>query len=388
MILLPKLIRLPLKGIMLWTVLIILFAAGCDSATTAKQTAPPERVRPVKAVQIQPSPPQWTRTFPGTAKARQDTDLSFRVSGPLVRLEAATGQPVEKGTIIARIDPRDFLVRFKTAAAKLTASQAKLEAAKLQFHRYAALIKEKASAKARYDQVKAAYEMALAQVAADAKQKENAHNAVNDTIIEAPFTGYVHREYVENHETVSIGQPIVSMVDLSQIEIEVPLPEDFLPQTPRFLSFSCRFDALPQQEFSATLKEVAKQTDPSSGTYPMTLVLDPMMSGADPAIRPGMAAEISIVISNESTEKSFIVPVSAVVNDHTYQSFVWCIDRQKEQVLRQPVSIDGVTESGIAVKGDLMTGQWIVSAGAHYLIDRQRVRILENSSVTNIGAEF
>lgn len=388
MMLLPKFIRLTPQGIMLWILAAFLLTTGCDSSTTAKQTSPPEHVRPVKAVQIEPSPPQWTRTFPGTAKAFQDTNLSFRVGGPLVMLEAATGQQVEKGSIIARIDPRDFRVRVKTATAKLAASRARLEETELQFHRYEALVKERASAKARYDQVKAAYEMALAQVAADAKQEEDARNALKDTVLQAPFTGYVHNEYVENYETVSIGQPVVSMVDLSQIEIEVPLPEDFLPQTHRFLSFSCRFDALPQQKFSAILKEVAKQANPASGTYPMTLVLEPMLPGSDSPVRPGMTAEISISISNESTAPCYIVPVSAVVNDHTYQSFVWCIDKQHNQVLRQPVSIDAMTESGIAVIGDMAPGQWIVSAGAHYLTDRQRVRILEETSMTNIGAEL
>jgi membrane fusion protein, multidrug efflux system len=381
MTLITKRIRFKSPVVALWIGAVLLITTGCDPATTAKSIALPERVRPVRTVQLQQQPLQWTRTFPGTAKALQNTDLSFRVGGPLVVLKTTTGQRVDKGAVIARVDPRDFLVRVRTATAKL-------EEAKLQFHRYTALIKEKASAKARYDQVKATYEMALAQVTADAKQEENARNAVNDTILQAPFTGYIHQEYVENHETVSIGQPVVSMVDLSQIEIEVPLPEDFLPQTHRFLSFSCRFDALPQQEFPATFKEIAKQPDPSSGTYPMTLLLDQTTLDITALVRPGMAIEVSISISNESNAQCFLVPVGAVVNDHTYQSFVWCIDKQKERVLRQPVTIDAITESGITIKGDMMPGQLIVSAGAHYLTDRQRVRVLKKASITNIGAEL
>ncbi len=96
MTLTTKRIRLNSPAVMMWIAAVLLITAGCDPATTAKQIAPPERVRPVKAVQIQPPPQQWTRTFPGTAKALQDTDLSFRVGGPLVSLEAETGQQVKK----------------------------------------------------------------------------------------------------------------------------------------------------------------------------------------------------------------------------------------------------------------------------------------------------
>lgn len=371
-----------------WIGLLFLITAGCDLDTAAEHSPPGERVRPVKAVQIQPDASRIIRSFPGTAKALQDTKLSFRVGGPLIELDAATGRRAVKGAPIARIDPRDFLVRLRTATANLASSRAKLEEAESQFHRYEALIKEKASARAHYDQIKAAYEMAAAQVTADAKQEENARNALHDTLLPAPFTGYIQNEYVENHETVTAGQSIVSMVDLSKIEIVVPLPEDFLPQTQRFLSFSCRFDALPQQQFPATFKEIAKQPNSSAGTYPLTLVLDQTTSDMSAPVRPGMAAEISITISNEHNAQCFIVPVGAVVCDHTEQSFVWCIDRQEERVFRQPVTISAVTGAGMSIEAGLMPGQWIVSAGAPYLSDRQRVRILEKPSTSNIGAEL
>jgi RND family efflux transporter MFP subunit len=305
-----------------------------------------------------------------------------------VTLAAETGRHVAKGTIIARIDSRDFEVQLHTTQARLAASRACLEEATLQFERYAKLVREKASAKATYDRVKAAYETAQAQVAEDTRRVETARNALSDTALSAPYDGYIHHKYVENYETVAAGQPVVSMVDLSAIEVGVALPENFLPIVNQFRSFSCRFDALPGASFTACLKEVGKQPNATTRTYPMTLVLEPGKARTVPQVRPGMAAEVTITIAcNDNDARCFMVPVTAVANDSDHQSFVWLLDNEKQAVQHHPVTVTGVTDHGLSITGDLKAGQWVVSAGVHYLTNHQRVRLLQPPGLSNVGAE-
>ncbi|MCP4118507.1 MAG: efflux RND transporter periplasmic adaptor subunit [Desulfobacteraceae bacterium] len=355
--------------------------AGCkDAGADARAVA--EQVRPVKAIRL--AAPLYTsaRTFPGSAQATREVNLAFRVAGPLVTLNGDTGDKVNQGDVLARIDPRDFRVQVKALKAKLVASRAKLTESKLQYERYIHLVKENAAAKATYDQVKATFEMAKAQVDADMKNLEAARNALTDTVLTAPFTGFIHNKLVENYETVSQGQPVFSVVDLSTIEVTIGIPENLVGQVERFTNYQCTFESMPQKTFTARLKEVGKKPNPSNRTYPLTLILNPEASAS---VRPGMSAEVTVSIAGKGGEACFSVPARSVVNDSRRKTFVWTVDEQTGEVSRRYVETGNFTHTGIEVKGDLHAGEWVVTAGASFLKEGQTTRILEQASKTNVG---
>ena len=72
------------------------------------------------------------------------------------------------------------------------------------------------------------------------------------------------------------------------------------------------------------------------------------------------------------------VPVSAVFSSETeVGSFVWVIDENTRTVSRRKVSTGDLTDHGILVRDGLETGEWIATAGVHYLREGQKVRIRE-----------
>ena len=84
---------------------------GCQEEVPQKET-----IRPVRAVQVSDPSEFAKRWFPGQAKAIQEVDLSFRVSGPLIKLPVKVGDEVRKGRELARIDPRDFEVNLRAVS--------------------------------------------------------------------------------------------------------------------------------------------------------------------------------------------------------------------------------------------------------------------------------
>lgn len=367
--------------------LMLIFLCSCSSNNgddIAEGTRP--IARPVKAIQLQTHNGYTTRIFPGTAKALQDTELSFRVGGPLINLNAETGRYFERNSIIARIDPRDFIVRINTLEALLDASNAQLVESRLQYKRYEQLIKENAAAKATYDQVKAIFEMAEAHVRTDLKSLEDAENALKDTILYAPFSGYVDKEFVENHEIVAVGQPIISMVDLSAVEIEIAIPEDMLPNIDYFESYTCQFTAFPSTTFKTRFKEIGKNPNASNRSYPMTLTI---VQDESALIRPGMAAEVTINIATHDHDRFFSVPVAAVGNDSNRQSFTWIADPETGSLTKKPVSIHGFSKGGkLEISGDISAGQWMVVAGVNSLTEDRKIRLLTSQSQSNAGNEL
>ncbi|MDA3898418.1 MAG: efflux RND transporter periplasmic adaptor subunit [Desulfobacteraceae bacterium] len=367
--------------------LMLIFLCSCSSNNgDAIAEGTRSIARPVKAIQLQSHNGYVTRIFPGTAKALQDTELSFRVGGPLINLNAETGRYFERNSSIARIDPRDFIVRINTLEARLDASNAQLVESRLQYKRYEQLIKENAAAKAKYDQVKVIFEMAEAQVRTDLKSLEDAGNALKDAILHAPFSGYVDKEFVENYEIVAVGQPIISLMDLSAVEIEIALPEDMLPNIDYFESYTCEFAALPSTAFKARFKEIGKKPNASNRSYPLILTI---VQDGSALIRPGMAAEVTINIATHDQDRFFSVPVAAVGNDSNRQSFTWIADPETGSLTKKPVSIHGFSKGGkLDISGDISAGQWMVVAGVNSLTEDRKIRLLTSQSQSNVGNEL
>lgn len=358
-----------------------LFLVGCNDAG-AEFSEKKLNIRPVKAFKLSAPSNKRVLSFPAAAKAAREVDLSFRVSGTMVQLNAETGLKVNKGQLIASLDERDFDIRIKSMEAKLAASKAQLAEAVLQYKRHEKLLVYNAVSRSQYDSLKAAYLMYKAQVEADEKSLEDARNALIDTKLEAPFTGFVHQEFVENHEAVSAGKPVVSLVDLSTIEVELGLPEDLLNRIPEFQSYSVAFDAVPGKLFSASFKEAAEKPNPTTHAYLVTLVLE---KAAVEQVRPGMAATVSINVSSNGEEKRFVVPTGALFNRGGKDSLVWIFDEEESTVRSLPVKAEKVTREGVEITGGIKSGQWIVTAGVHHLQDGMKVRLVRKPSETNVG---
>lgn len=359
-------------------------ASGCGSSD-AKEKPQTAVVRPVKAIQLSQAPSVRKLRLPGVANAVRDTDLAFRVGGPLIALHVDTGAYVKKGQIVAEVDPRDFQIRVKTGQAKLNSSMAQLAETKLQYDRYAKLIKQKAVAQAEYDSIKAAYEVAQAQELSSKKALEDAKNALADTVLKAPFDGYIDERFVDNHETINTGQPVASLVDLSSMEVKLALSENLLPLAKRFSSFTCSFDALPGQSFAATIKEIGQKADSASRTYPLILTLE---KSAQTIVRPGMSAEVSATLNTSEESDGFLVPLTALYNRGGQDAFVWVVNGKTGTLSRIKVDILGLRDGGAKIRGKLAAGQWIVTAGVNHLREDLIVRLLAKPSKTNIGVEM
>jgi len=107
-----------------WTLICLL--AGVLVGGCGKPVVEPEVVRPVRAIKVGDLKALQGREFPGRAAARDEVELSFRVSGPLVQLPVDVGSTVKKGDVIAAIDPTDFQAALDSAQASLGVAQANL----------------------------------------------------------------------------------------------------------------------------------------------------------------------------------------------------------------------------------------------------------------------
>lgn len=407
-----------------------LFLVGCNK--------PPEAVqgpRPVRVMRVQDTKALSDRTLPGRAKATQEVNLAFRVSGPLIELPVDVGDEVNKGDIIARIDPRDFEVALRSAKATYDSARAELksmsvarpeEIAQLEaavekararqrtatneLGRAEPLVESRTISRSEYDKYVEAKDRAdadLRQALEDlrigrlgarpedieAKQAEidslraagqAAQNRLSDTYLKAPFDGTIVAKYVENYEDVQAKQPIVRLLDTSRIEMVVNVPESTISLVPYVRDIYCQFDAFPDRPpIPAVVKEIGTEASRTTRTYPVTLIMD-QSSDAGERILPGMAGRAwgRVELPAEDGQQGIEIPESAVFR-RDGADYVWIVDSadgktgttQIREISRGELSSRGLSR----VKG-LQAGELIVTAGTHYLDEGQTVRIMESNS--------
>ena len=171
----------------------------------------PEVVRPVKVLELAGATTGETLEYPGTVEAGRTADLAFEVQGKIIELPAREGASVEKGQLLARIDPRNY-------QAQLDAEHARSSAAKADFERAQALFDAGATSKQELDAKRRAYEVSKAGV-------ETSGKALADARLVAPFAGVIARVSVENFENVQAKQKIILVQNDLIFELKVSIPE-------------------------------------------------------------------------------------------------------------------------------------------------------------------
>lgn len=356
------------------------FLAGCGSSSA---NGAPEGVvqgRPVKVMTVTGGDPRENRAFPGIVKADREIDLAFRVGGPLIEYDLNIGQKVQKGQTLARIDPRDFEIRVQKLSAEYKAAEARLADAERDFERQKNLLKESAASQSQYDKTQMLVETTRAGIDSLKADLAAAKNALADTRLTAPFDGVLNHKFTENHETVAPGAPVVSLLDVSAIEVATAVPEDIVIREADIVEIYATLDAHPDRNISASLKETGRQTDNANQSYPMTVTLQVPKTIT---VAPGMAASVHLVLRNpHGGGDGIYLPTAAVFSDTNGVTCVWRVEPDTLDTEKVKVETGALRGDEILVTSGIEAGDRVVSAGARFLVEGQKIRILNESGGT------
>ncbi len=346
---------------------IIALTQSCKNDKEIKK----ENVRFVKAENLQKNTKDKSKAFSAFVKESKESDLAFRVGGPLKELKVEEGMYVKKGQILACIDDRDYIINLKAA-------KAQFEQRKGEYERFQKLFEQKSLPANTKDQVEAAYKLAKANY-------EKAKNALNDTKLTAPFSGYIHTRYVENFENVNPGENIVNLIDIKKLEVVLSVSESFIQYQKSFKDFRCEFKQLGGLNIPAKLKEINKKAK-ESHLYEIKLSIDPDVTKR---IKPGMTTTVYISFCDKCEEtKGFLISSNAVWNNEN-KNYVWSYNSSTKTVHKKQVKSFEILNNGMAlINGNFRNNETIITAGTSYLIEGQKVKILGSKSATNVGGQI
>lgn len=303
--------------------------------------------------------------FNGKVKEKSLTMLSFRVGGPLVAVNVNQGDYVKKGDVIAQIDKRDYQIQLSNA-------KAQYEQIKGEYARYKELYANNKIPANTYEKIESGYKMAKAGY-------ENALNQLNDTELKAPVSGYIHDKMVENFTTVGPGHPVVSIIDLSQLETVVGVPENQIIKIKNSNKSYLSVKNANVSDILVKLKSINEKAG-KDGMYEVRFILD---NQENLNILPGMTAEVKVKCTQGDESLSIPSDVVFMKNNMTH---VWIYNPVKGVVVCQEVVVTSFQPNGmLQVEEGLKSGDLIVTAGVHSLSEGQKVKPIGMGSATNVG---
>ena len=350
----------------------ILLFVGCQKEV--EQVYVPRPVRAMKVGDVAGISQRW---LPGRASASQEVNLSFRVEGPLTEFPVQVGDEVKQGQLLARIDPRDFEVNLRNAEGQLGKAEAAMQFAEAEYGRVVRIREQDPAAisESMVDRKRQEMDKAQADLIALEADIDAARDQLDYTYMRAPFSGTIVATYVENYEEVQAKQIILRLLDPTHVEMTVDVPENIISYIPYVKNIRVRFDAFPGLVIPAEVKEIGTEASTTTRTYPVTFIME-QPEGA--TILAGMTGELTgnVVHPEGQQEPLMEVPTTAVFSDETGLSYVWVIDLTAKTVHKREVQLGKLTDYGITIIRGLDPGEWIATAGVHYLEEGQEVRIL------------
>ncbi len=208
--------------------------------------------------------------------------ISAEVSGEIIDLPVKEGQLVQKGDLLVKIKP-DFYVAqrnqaeagYKSSEAGKTTAEANLRKAEAEYKRTKELSKQKFIADSIFDEVKAAYDVAVAQLTSATHQVEMAHaqlasadESLSKTTIFSPLTGTISKLNSQLGERVlgtvqNIGTEIMTVADLNEMEARVDIGEIDVVLIAANQNVRLEVDAFKDRKFNGTVTEIANSSTTS-----------------------------------------------------------------------------------------------------------------------------
>lgn len=352
-------------GIVLFVLIFSLISVSCNR----KQNDPQKEEVVVQPGIVQDYADEMKRSYNFISKPYRSTDLSFRVSGPVLYFNAQNGQFFRKGELIAAIDERDFRIRCERA-------KAVYERAKAEYARVSNLYERNNISATVYEQAKSDYAQAEAAY-------QTARNELADTRLVAPFDGYVNAIYMERYQDVKSSSPVISFIDLSKIKVEVYIPENILPLVDGDSDMKCAvtFNEIDDSMFTPQKIYVSQSTTDHNLSFRLTAIVD----NHDNCLFGGMAGSLSLEFGSDSfspssltsrtLRKSVLIPQTAVGHDDNNGSYVWKVNGQN-RVQKIPVETGELLKNSmVEIKSNsLEVGDTVVVGGQNFLSENDKVK--------------
>ena len=286
----------------------------------------------------------------GVVEPLATVEVKSKASGEVLELMIETGDNVESGDLLVRIDPRTVRNRLAQSEAALKAAMSRQSISQSQMTRAESLVRQGTFTEADYELAALELANAEAQVVTAEVDVENARIAVDDTEIRAPVSGTIIEKPVEKGQVISSptqdvggGTLLMKMADLSAVQVRALIDETDIGKVRDGMSARVTVAAYPNQPFTGRVVKIEPQAVVEQNVTMFAVIIS--IQNPDGLLLPGMNAEVDVSIADRTNVLTVPVMALRTERDIAATATVLGLDqaelRQQIQAARAAVREDG-----------------------------------------------
>jgi len=403
--------RRSLTTTLLITATCLVISTGCQRAASAAREESdlvPIQVRTPAVVERQDSV-----TASGSVEGSETADVAFQVSGKVAQVFVEEGQHVNRGQLLADIEPTDYRNALDAANAQRQMAEAlaqkadagprkqEVEEARIdlnraedEYKRMRFLVERKSLPPNDFQKVEAAYNSAqeryrmavegtrledrnaaMAQALAAKAQASEESKRLGDTRLLAPITGNISMRRIDPGQTVAAGAPVLSIVNLNPVKVRVGVPEAEIGKVKRGAKADISLPSLEGRSFEGRVEIIGVSAEAASRTYAVKIVVP----NPGPVLLAGMVAEARIFASTNTgpaKEKVLTIPGEAIVRDPQGAPNVYVYHPDRNRVYARRIEVGLPIGGEVQIRSGLNGDEKIVVAGQQKLREGTLVQIV------------
>ncbi|MBL8383071.1 MAG: efflux RND transporter periplasmic adaptor subunit [Burkholderiales bacterium] len=248
------------------------------------------------------------RELPLTGELRpiHQAFVRAKVGGEILEMRVKEGESVKAGQVLARIDAAEFQARLDERLATLAANKATWENSERARRNNEELLRKNFISQQAYDNAVASASVAQAQVSVAEANVTLAKKALDDTVAKAPWAGLVAERAVQTGDKVAPDAKLVSLVDISRLEVEARVPAGDIPSVVVGQEVSFRVEGFGERRFTGRIARIAPQS--SAGSRSLMIFVE--IPNPDMTLKGGMFAKGALTLSRRQSVTA--VPIAAL----------------------------------------------------------------------------
>lgn len=266
---------------------------------------------------VTPGPLARSVPITGSLRPVNQTVVKAKVAGELRELQVREGDAVRQGQVLGRIDLVEYQTRLAERQAQLVAAESQVSQAKRTLDNTTALKDRNFVSQSALDAARSGWEVAVGNRDATVAQLNLARKAMGDTMLVAPISGVVAERFAQPGEKLPIDGRVLSIVDLSRMEIEAPVPAAEIGAVRIGQTITLQVEGVAQAQ-TGKIVRIAPATQAGTRSVPIYIA----MENRDPSVRAGLFAQGRLAV--DQREGVITVPAAAI-RDAGARTFVYAI---------------------------------------------------------------
>jgi len=348
------------------TLVSLLLTVGCGS--NGAKTATEEPVIPVIVAKVKRGNIASSIYTTGTIFPRQESMISPKISGRIEKLYVDEGDKVEKGQILAELEQERLRIVIKETTASFKEAQAQLKNLEATLQRSQKLFEEGVIDPQRFDDTTTERDLAKARVQRARATLERVQQDLKDSIITAPFTGFVVEKMMNEGEMATTMPPsnIFHLVDTGRVKIECGITEGKRRSIKAGKEVLIELDAYPDEIFTGKITTVNPMVDPDSRTFKIKIDIP------NPGFRleSGMFARIRII--ERESKNVLLIPQRVIIEEEASKK-VFVVENGR--AVQKPITTGIINHTIAEVTEGLKEGDIVVTEGFYALKDGIKLQV-------------